>query len=449
MMNGLRTIRRCCAGASALLFVPSAALAQTAEGSGQSGDADALRDGTEAMASSMDALFGERAPWLLTEVLGVAAWRYVAALLTVVLVLAIRRALSNVVMRKLRQWTSRTKTRVDDQLIEAADPPLGWFIAAFGVYAATLWLQLPDGVQGVLQTIYRVVIVLIISWALLRVSKLLTWLLQQMAAHTESSLDDHLVPLVGRVARVAVIALAVVFVFQELGFNVAGLIAGLGVGGIALALAAQDTVANWFGALMIYTDRPFEIGDWIKTGEMEGVVEEIGLRSTKIRTFSKTVISVPNADLAGDTIENFSRMPIRRIYINVGVTYSTTPSMMREALARLRDILRTHEGVEQTFWLVKFNDFGDSSLNIMLYFFTDTTNWEEYLSIREDIFLQIMTTLDEIGVGFAFPSRSIYMEKPDPEEIQQLDAKARRLYEARVHVDDDHVAMTAPSDDGE
>ncbi len=428
---------------AATLLVPSLAFAQP-DGSGD--DADALLAGTEALGTTMDALLVERAPWLLTEVLGIALWRFVAALLTVALVIAIRRALLNVVMRKLRQWTSRTKTRVDDQLIEAADPPLGWFIAAFGVYAATLWLQLPDGVQDVLQVMYRVVCVVIIAWAMLRVSTLLTWLLQQMAAHTDSSLDDHLVPLVGRVARVAVIALAVVFVFQELGFNVAGLIAGLGVGGIALALAAQDTVANWFGALMIYTDRPFEIGDWIKTGEMEGVVEEIGLRSTKIRTFSKTVISVPNADLAGDTIENFSRMPIRRIYVNVGVTYATTPSMMREALERLRDILRTHPGVDQTFWLVKFNDFGDSALNIMLYFFSTTTNWEEYLSIREDIFLQIMSTLDEIGVGFAFPSTSVYLEKPDPDEIQQLDQRARRLYEARVRVDDAHEAMTAPSD---
>ncbi len=428
---------------AATLLVPSLAFAQP-DGSGD--DADALLAGTEALGTTMDALLVERAPWLLTEVLGIALWRFVAALLTVALVIAIRRALLNVVMRKLRQWTSRTKTRVDDQLIEAADPPLGWFIAAFGVYAATLWLQLPDGVQDVLQVMYRVVCVVIIAWAMLRVSTLLTWLLQQMAAHTDSSLDDHLVPLVGRVARVAVVALAVVFVFQELGFNVAGLIAGLGVGGIALALAAQDTVANWFGALMIYTDRPFEIGDWIKTGEMEGVVEEIGLRSTKIRTFSKTVISVPNADLAGDTIENFSRMPIRRIYVNVGVTYATTPSMMPEALERLRDILRTHPGVDQTFWLVKFNDFGDSALNIMLYFFSTTTNWEEYLSIREDIFLQIMSTLDEIGVGFAFPSTSVYLEKPDPDEIQQLDQRARRLYEARVRVDDAHEAMTAPSD---
>lgn len=437
---------RALAPLAATLLAPSLVFAQP-DGSGE--DADALVAGTQALATTMDTLLGERAPWLLTEVLGIALWRFVAAVLTVAIVLAIRRALLNVVMRKLRQWTSRTKTRVDDQLIEAADPPLGWFIAAFGVYAATLWLQLPDGVQDVLQVMYRVVCVIIIAWAMLRVSSLLTWLLQQMASHTDSSLDDHLVPLVGRVARVAVIALAVVFVFQELGFNVAGLIAGLGVGGIALALAAQDTVANWFGALMIYTDRPFEIGDWIKTGEIEGVVEEIGLRSTRIRTFSKTVISVPNADLAGDTIENFSRMPIRRIYVNVGVTYATTPAMMREALERLRDILRTHPGVDQTFWLVKFNDFGDSALNIMLYFFSTTTNWQEYLSIREDIFLQIMTTLDEIGVGFAFPSTSVYLEKPDPDEIQQLDQRARRLYEARVRVDDTHEAMTAPSDSHE
>ncbi|MEZ4380889.1 MAG: mechanosensitive ion channel family protein [Nannocystaceae bacterium] len=394
----------------------------------------------------LDAQLSGAMPWLGAELLGNAIWQYAFALVTLACVVLLRRLMMRMVIRALKQITARTETTLDDQLVDALNPPLGYFLGFLGLYVACFWLYLDEGVEHSVWSILRLSGIICAGWALLRSTRLITALFGSLAKRTESELDDHLVPLVGRIARVAIALFVIVLVIQELGFNVTGLLTGLGVGGLAFALAAKDTLANWFGALMIYTDRPFDVGDWVKTPALEGVVEEIGLRSTRIRTFAKTVISVPNSSLANDVVENFSRMPIRRVYFNLGVTYATTPAMMREAVARIQDILREHPEVDQTFWLVKFTDFGDSALKILLYYFTTTTDWARYLQIRGDINLMIMDALEELGVGIAYPSQSVYLESVDRDEVRRLDKQARALYEGRIKVEDHHDARVAPAD---
>ncbi len=400
----------------------------------------------ESVADWLDRAIVGAIPALGAEVLGNAIWRYAAAAITLFAIVLLRRAMMRLMIRGLRQVTSRTKTTLDDQLVDALNPPLGYFLGFVGLFVASQWLLLGPHVEGGIWVILRLGGIICASWALLRSTALITALFGGLAKRTESELDDHLVPLIGRIARVAIGLVMVILVIQELGFNVTGLITGLGVGGLAFALAAKDTLANWFGALMIYTDRPFDVGDWIKSPSLEGVVEDIGLRSTRIRTFAKTVISVPNSHLANEVVENFSRMPIRRVYFNLGVTYATSPAMIREAVARIQDILREHDGVDQTFWLVKFTDFGDSALKIMLYYFTTTTDWARYLQIRGDINLMIMDALEEIGVGIAFPSQSVYLEQVDKEEVRRLDTQARSLFASRRQVDDQHAVTMAPAD---
>jgi MscS family membrane protein len=196
---------------------------------------------------------------------------------------------------------------------------------------------------------------------------------------------------------------------QNLGYSISGLLASLGIGGLAVALAAKDTLSNIFGSFMIILDRPFHIGDWVKAGDMEGVVEEVGFRSTKIRTFAKTLITVPNNIIANLAIDNFSRMPNRRIKLNVGVTYETSPAQMRRAVSLIREMLTNHPAIQQDFFLVNFTDFGASSLDIMVYCFTTTTVWGEYLDARENVCLKIMDILEELGLEIAFPSRSVYL----------------------------------------
>lgn len=440
-----------------LVLVPALGFAQDGSGSAAAeGSAEAAPSSlgtTEiaaaqgAMADAIEGWLTEAAPWALASVLGSEVWRWVMLGATLVLFVLARRVVMNLLMKGLRALTGRTDTDIDDRMIEAFDPPLGWFVLTFGIYVSLLWPNFGDGVQDVVNHVYRLSVIIIVGWALVRSVNILTGALSTLAESTDTELDDYLVPLVGRVLRVVIIGIIIVIALQELGINVAGIVAGLGVGGLAFALAAQDTVANWFGALMIYTDRPFETGDWIKTSELEGVVEDIGLRSTRVRTFAKTVVSVPNRKLADDIIENFSRMPKRRVSFKLGVTYSTTPAMMEEAIERIRDLLRDHPEVDQTFWLVKFTEFGDSSLQIFVYFFTNTTDWGRYLSIRQEINLAIMHRFAEIGVEAAFPSTSVYMENPNADEIQALDRRAKALYASRQAELDIHESQTAPSDD--
>jgi len=267
----------------------------------------------------------------------------------------------------------------------------------------------PVDLQKIAAAGLQLLVTVAIAWFLFNMVALLESYLQQWVEKTESVLDDHLLPFVRKSLRAFIVFLAVIMTIQNLGYSISGLLASLGIGGLAVALAAKDTLSNIFGSLMLILDRPFHIGDWVKAGGMEGVVEEVGFRSTKIRTFAKTLITVPNSSLANMEIDNFSRMPKRRIKLSIGVTYETKPAQMRQAVEAIRSLLRQHPAIDQDFFLVNFTDFGASSLDIMVYCFTSTTVWGEYLDAREDLCLKIMTALEGLGLEIAFPSRTIYL----------------------------------------
>ena len=186
--------------------------------------------------------------------------------------------------------------------------------------------------------------------------------------------------------------------------------ASLGLVGMAFALAAKDTAANLFGSLVIFTDRPFKIGDWIQTPQVEGTVENIGIRSTRVRAFTQALISVPNATIANSPITNWSKMGRRRIKTRLGLTYSTTKEQMQNILEGLRAMLKNHPDIHDDTIMVRFDEFGDSSLSIFCYFFTTTTNWAKFLETKEDVNFKIMEIVEKNGSSFAFPSQSIYVE---------------------------------------
>ena len=199
-------------------------------------------------------------------------------------------------------------------------------------------------------------------------------------------------------------------VLQTFGINVSAFIASLGLGGLAFALAAKDTAANLFGGFAILTDNIFKIGDWVKIGSVEGIVEDIGMRTTKIRAFDKRLIVVPNATIANSAVDNFSRRDRRRITMRVGLTYSTSTQTMQKILKEIREMLQNHPQIHKEPLFVYFDEFGDSSLDLFFYLFTKTAVWEEYLQIREDINLKIIEIVHRNGSDFAFPSQSVYFE---------------------------------------
>ncbi len=353
----------------------------------------------EQIHSTLDIRLG---PWTLGQ-LGL-------AFLVLAATFIIRAVLANGVGRRLEAWTKRTRTRADDLAAQVLMKPLGLLVLVVGFYLT--FRILASGYPPLLQTsvlVYKAATTVVLAWLIFRLIDAVALGFQEAAARTDTRLDDQIVPLLRKAAKVLTAILSFIVVVQNLGYSVGGLLAGLGIGGLAFALAAKDTIANLFGSITILIDRPFRIGDWVTLDGADGVVEEIGLRSTRIRTFAKTLITIPNQAMANATVENHSLMPKRRIKMTVGVTYDTTVSQMREAVGRIEAWLRAHAEIDQEFMLVKFTDFGASSLDIFVYCFTRTTDWTEHLALRQELCLGIMDILEELGLEVAFPTRTVHL----------------------------------------
>jgi MscS family membrane protein len=249
-----------------------------------------------------------------------------------------------------------------------------------------------------------------VVWFLFRVVDVAVEYLGRLAKRTQSKLDDQLVPLVRKALKVTIGVVCGVWVVQLLGYSVSSLLAGLGIGGLAVALALQDSLANFFGSVFIFLDRPFAVGDTVKIGDVTGTVEQIGFRSTRIRTWPATLVSIPNKTVAESVVDNWSKMPKRRVFQTVGVTYETTAEQMEKAVAAIRRILESDEGVDQEFIVVRFSDFGASSLDIIVYYFTKAIAYADHLAMKERVNLAIMRAMQDLGLSIAFPTRTVYFE---------------------------------------
>ncbi|MGE5087142.1 MAG: mechanosensitive ion channel family protein [Bacillota bacterium] len=232
--------------------------------------------------------------------------------------------------------------------------------------------------------------------------------LKDLAAKTENTMDDYLVPFASKTLKILVVVLGVLLVLQSFGLNVMSLMAGLGLGGLALALAAQDTAANLFGSVTILIDNPFKIGDWVKVKDMEGTVEEIGFRSTRIRTFYNSVITIPNAMMAKETIDNMGVRPFRRIRQVLGLTYETTPEKIEAFCDNVRYFIKQYNNVNPDTVVVNFNDYADSQLNVLVQFHLQVFSATEELEHQQKIFLQILRIAAEMKVDFAYPTQTVY-----------------------------------------
>jgi len=312
--------------------------------------------------------------------------------------------------RRLKALAERTETEADDIAFRALVGPIGSLVMVVGVYLA--FRVLAPSVADVSEwseKVFRVLLTLIVAWGVFRLVDAGAVVLSDLARRTDNALDDSLVPVLRKAAKVLVAVMAFLLAAQNMGYSISGLLAGLGLGGLAFALAAKDTIANLFGGVTILIDRPFRIGDWVTFDGTDGVVEEIGLRSTRIRTFAKTLTTVPNQTVANAVIENHSLMPKRRVKMTVGVTYDASSDQMRALVDRVEQLLKNHADVDQEFMLVKFTEFGDSSLNLFVYFFSSTTDWTKHLHVRQDVNLRIMDIVDDMGLSIAFPTRTVHL----------------------------------------
>jgi MscS family membrane protein len=253
-----------------------------------------------------------------------------------------------------------------------------------------------------------------------------------LAASTESKLDDQLLPLIRQAARYVIIALGLLFVLEALGVDVWKLMAGVSIGSLVFALAAQDTVANLFGSFNVFLDRPFQIGDWVVIGDVEGVVEEVGFRSTRIRTFHNSQVTVPNSKLTNANVDNMGRRHRRRVKMMLSLTYDTPPDTLQAYVEGVRAILAAHPGVEPTYEAHLYQ-MNASSLDVLVYYHLVVPGWHEELVARSQNILEFLRLAEELGVSFAFPSQSVYLESTPERPLAS--AASRSVEELQKVVD--------------
>ena len=397
----------------AFLTVLGTSPAVFAQGGDNGGEASDKAEGAEKAAEAgRDVLPGwERVldDILSIDFLDIAVWRLAASVGLIALGFALRGYLLDKLLTPLRLIFEKTETSFDETLLDSVGGPLGWLVNLVAFYFAALVLNPPETLMKVIALILQTVGTVLVAWLLWRAINIGVRVLNARAEGTESQMDDQLVPVVRRVLRFVLFVIVVIAIIQQWGYDVTSLLAGLGIGGLAVALAAQNTLSNWFGALMIFTDRPFQVGDIVKGDFGEGVVEEVGLRSTKVRTYEKSLITVPNSKISGSAVENFSARPVRRIRTELGLVYGTTEEQMRQIIAEIGELFEEHDKIEPETWVVHFTEFGDSALMLLVQCYALTTDYNEWIEMRQELYLKIIGIVHGAGSDFAFPTQSIHL----------------------------------------
>ncbi|PYZ93325.1 mechanosensitive ion channel protein [Salipaludibacillus keqinensis] len=336
------------------------------------------------------------------------------------LFLVFRKIFTTYVFKLILSVANKAPTHVVTNVLLAFERPLRSFFVVLGIYAAFVYLPFPHTYDVSVMRILQSLIIFHIAWGLFNLSASSSALFTRVGKKLEIEVDQILLPFLSKLIRFAIVVMSLSIIADLWGYNVNGFVAGLGIGGLAFALAAQDSISNFIGGVIIITEKPFTLGDWIETPSVNGFVEDITFRSTKIRTFSDSLVVVPNSTLSNEPIENWSKMGKRQISFNLGVEYLTPRKKMDTCVARIEGMLRERDDIDQELIIVRFSEFNESSLDIFLYFFTKSTLWTEYMEIKQEVNLEIMSILEEEGVSIAYPTRRIHMddhaEKTEPKQ---------------------------------
>lgn len=325
-------------------------------------------------------------------------------------------------LNKLAEKFARTHNLWDDALLLASRKPLILMIWVVGAsHVLEIIGESTDAdIFSALQPFRAVAVMAILGWFLVKlVREIETGILSREYGDDDEPIDQTTVMALGKLVRSAVIIVVVLMILQNLGYSISGVLAFGGIGGIAVGFAAKDLLANFFGGLMVYLDRPFSVGDWIRSPDknIEGTVENIGWRQTRIRTFDQRPLYVPNATFTQISVENPSRMLNRRIYETIGVRYEDAKHIPA-IISKVREMLANHPEIDtRKTLIVNFNSFNASSLDFFVYTFTKTTQWVKYHEIKQDILLNILEIVHELGADVAYPTSTIKM---DPVQIERV-----------------------------
>jgi MscS family membrane protein len=304
-------------------------------------------------------------------------------------------------------------------VLRCASGPAMLLIFTGGLSASFLFLTMSDAVRSASDTLIQLLISVSIAYFLYRLVDVVEYYLGRYAEGTESKLDDMLVPLIRKTVRIVIVIIVGLHIAETVsGQSMSTLVAGLGLGGLAFALAAQDTIKNFFGSVMILLDKPFGVGDRIVVDGFDGPVEEVGFRSTKIRTLTGHLVTVPNERMVSSAVENIGRRPHIRRMMNLTITYDTPPDKVERAVEIIEDILDNHEGMKPDFPpRVFFNDFNDWALNLLVLYWYHPPDYWAFCAFSQGVNLKIMRAFEEEGIEFAFPSQTLYHANDDKRQL--------------------------------
>ena len=352
--------------------------------------------------------------WLYESFIGIEVWQYLGIAVLAVIIALLRFAALRLLWIAVRRRVDPDRQDFWQRELQRVQLPVLLLAAALTILIGFPVLDFDQDVESIVNTFASLASASAATLLGFRLVDVGADYWQAAAAETDSKLDDQLVPLVRTAAKIFVGVVGLIFILQNLGVNITSLVAGLGIGGVGVAIAAQDSLRNLFGGATILADKPFQVGDWVIIGDYEGTVEQVGFRSTRIRTFADSLISVPNARITDTEVNNMGRRTWRRYSTTLGVAYHTDPDRIQAFVEGIRAIVRANPNMRRDYYIVEFVAFDASSLSIMVYTFIKAATWNEELRTRHIFNLDILRLAERLEVEFAFPTRTLHLaETPD------------------------------------
>jgi MscS family membrane protein len=373
------------------------------------------RGGAELESESFDEWIALHAPpWMLETFLGMTIWQWFALGAVILAGLAADIVVRVLTIGFVRRLTRRLHPEVDDTSVRRTVRGLGIVGTTLVWLAGLSLLGLPLAAFSILEPAARFALVLSIFWLGWRATDLVGEVIGARATRTDTRLDDILVPMIRKTIKVLLVVFAMLNLAPMLGLNLGPLLAAIGVGSFGFAFAFKNSLENLFGSVTVILDRPFQVGDWIVIDGVEGTVETVGLRSTRIRTFYNSLVTMPNANLITNKVDNYGMRKYRRWSTKVGILYGTPVARIDAFCEAIRELVREHPYTRKDYYQVWLNGFGDSALEVLVYVFWEAPDWQTELRERHRLMLDIIRVADELGIDFAFPSRTLYLQRGTP-----------------------------------
>ena len=353
-------------------------------------------------------------PVLQIDFLGRPRWQYVAMFVYLVLASTVSKGVDWLIQNRLKSWAARTDTPWDDLVVKLLDGPVKVVLFVILLHIGLALFKWPDWLQIWVSKVTILIVAFAVLVVLLRAVDAMVniWKRRHSGTDNEKAFNDQFLILIGKLIKGGVIVLSVLTTLDNLHFDIKAALASVSVVGLALGLAAQDTVANLFGAVSVFVDKPFQIGDRIRVGDVDGTVEEMGLRSTQVRSLDGFVITVPNKTIGNTTVTNITRRPTIKTELNFGVTYDTSADRLERAVRLLEEIFGKHPRTKDV--VVTFNKFLDSALNIQVVHFWDGTDAKAQLADLQTLNIEVKRRFDAEHIEFAFPTQTVY-HRPEPD----------------------------------